>query len=186
MYTNNSIVKMDVTLEDGVCVTSGTMDNYSSILTRLIQDTGRFCLHYASDLFILWDVATMFLGQISVWGGGQDEVGFAFGIREDGVDDAGSVAQNLAKGLNYYYRMIYVLETSRKDGTIYMSLYKADKLKSTGAEPREEKPIPVNWIRNRIRNGYGRDTTIQMLRDWAEETQSAEDVPETLPGYVIG
>lgn len=28
--------------------------NYSSILTKLIQEAGRWCEHYASDLFITW------------------------------------------------------------------------------------------------------------------------------------
>ena len=28
--------------------------NYSSILTRLIQEAGRWCEHYASDLFVQW------------------------------------------------------------------------------------------------------------------------------------
>ena len=138
MYTDNSIVKMETSYGTESPVATGTENNYSSVLTRLIQDTGRFCLHYASDLFILWETAITFLGQISVWGGGSDELGFAFGIREDGVDDAGTVARNLENGFHYYYRAVYVLETTRENGRIHMSLYKADDLKVVGIK-KEEK-----------------------------------------------
>ncbi len=141
MYTDNSIINMEASYEAENPVAVGTDGNYSSILTKLIQDTGRFCLHYASDLFVLWDTAITFLGQVCVWGGAPEEIGFAFGIREDGVDDAGTVACNLAKSPRYYYRAVYVLETTRKNGPVYMSLYKADNLKtiSTAIEENTEK-----------------------------------------------
>ena len=138
MYTDNSIVTMEVSYETQKPVATGTDTNYSSVLSRLIQDTGRFCLHYASDLFIQWDTALSFLNQISVWGGGSNEIGFVFGIREYGVDDAGTVASNLEKGLHYYYRAFYVLETGRKNGTVYMELYKADGLKATSTKAADE------------------------------------------------
>lgn len=150
MYTDNSIINMEASYETENPVAVGTDGNYSSILTKLIQDTGRFCLHYASDLFILWDTAITFLGQVCVWGGAPEEIGFAFGIREDGVDDAGTVARNLAKGPRYYYRAVYVLETTRKNGTVYMSLYKADSLKTGGTkdENTERKLVheETGWV----------------------------------------
>lgn len=150
MYTDNSIVTMEVSYETQKPVATGTDTNYSSVLSRLIQDTGRFCLHYASDLFVLWDTAITFLGQVCVWGGAPEEIGFAFGIREDGVDDAGTVARNLAKGPRYYYRAVYVLETGRKNGTVYMSLYKADSLKAGGTkdENTERKLVheETGWV----------------------------------------
>ena len=56
--------------------------NYSSILTRLIQEAGRYCERYASDLFIDWSCV---LDWISSADAG-DEKSFLFGFRENGVD----------------------------------------------------------------------------------------------------
>lgn len=61
---------------------SGHYDiNYSSILTRLIQEAGRFCESFASDLFIDWRNVDGILDE-----SGEIEKTFLFGFRQNGVD----------------------------------------------------------------------------------------------------
>lgn len=56
--------------------------NYSDILTRLIQEAGRYCEHYASDLFIDWEAVTDFIRDAQVG----DRKTLLFGFRQMGVD----------------------------------------------------------------------------------------------------
>ncbi len=55
--------------------------NYSSILTELIQQAGRWCEHYASDLFIDWMTIDRCLKNRDV-----ENRSFLFGFRQIGVD----------------------------------------------------------------------------------------------------
>lgn len=55
--------------------------NYSDILTKLIQDTGRYCDHYASDLFITWKEIEKELTNPDYKGGE-----YIFALRDSGVD----------------------------------------------------------------------------------------------------
>ena len=57
--------------------------NYSGILTRLIQEAGRYCEHYASDLFIDWEAFVNYLDRDPKAG---DNRTFLFGFRQNGVD----------------------------------------------------------------------------------------------------
>ena len=61
----------------------GTIDiNPSSILTKLIQEAGRWCRSFASDLFIDWRrVDQMLRGEIP-----PETQYLLFGVRENGVD----------------------------------------------------------------------------------------------------
>lgn len=174
MYTDNSIVEMETSYEAEKPVAAGTESNYSSILTKLIQDTGRFCLRYASDLFILWDTAITFLGQLAVWNRGPYRFGFVFGIRECGVDDAGTVASNLAKGLHYYYRSIYVLEVTRSSEAMCMSLYKADSLKAVSTKPDDASPMAENERRKRITLGTQGRGLPEDKRDFVKNKERTE------------
>ena len=65
--------------------------NYSSILTRLIQEAGRICEYYASDLFIEWRSIVEALEDGTIETGS-----YLFGFRDSGVDEAKSVL--------YWYR----------------------------------------------------------------------------------
>lgn len=70
-----------------LCTETGALDNLnlSSIATRLIQDVGRFCEHYASDFIISWDAVRKQLEPQSI----TEEPYYAveiFGIRRSGVD----------------------------------------------------------------------------------------------------
>lgn len=62
--------------------TEGRWDiNYSSILTKLIQQTGKYCQNYASDLFIDWNSVERELEK------GEDiNETYIFGLRTMGVD----------------------------------------------------------------------------------------------------
>lgn len=60
--------------------------NYSSILTRLIQEAGRICEFYASDLFIDWRSIVEALEDGTIESGS-----YLFGFRDSGVDEAKSV-----------------------------------------------------------------------------------------------
>ena len=97
--------------------------NYSSILTRLIQEAGRFCESFASDLFIEWH-------NVKAWiesAGFCDSEVFLFGFRQYGVDDAGYILSRYNGGGYAYpeeeYRSLWRLEISTNDsGDIKMIL----------------------------------------------------------------
>ena len=76
--------------------------NYSSILTRLIHDTGRFSVCYASDLFVEWE---HFIKTLLSWEETEDST-YIFGIREMGVDNDGPVIKALKNGKYDRYRAI--------------------------------------------------------------------------------
>lgn len=74
--------------------------NYSSILTRLIQEAGRICEFYASDLFIDWRSIVEVLDDGSVETGSR-----LFGFHKSGVDEAKSVLywyNETSHGLEHY------------------------------------------------------------------------------------
>lgn len=100
--------------------------NTSGILTRLIHEAGRFCLHYASDLFIIWKSVEKYL---SVCGHENRQAAFVFGFRESGVDPASFVVENFRNGTGYVYRSLYVLVANEdSSGGICLALRKADKV----------------------------------------------------------
>ena len=82
--------------------------NYSTILTRLIQEAGRICEFYASDLFIHWRSIVDALEDGTIESGSR-----LFGFRKSGVDEAGSIL---------YWRN----ETSRALPDYYYSIWRLD------------------------------------------------------------
>lgn len=92
--------------------------NYSSILTKLIQEVGRWCERYASDLFIIWkysidkklDDGTMSTDQ------------FVFGFRKDGVDH--KEWYELHKNDTGRYRAVWFLDVTVDNGKMEMVLHK--------------------------------------------------------------
>lgn len=92
--------------------------NYSKILTQLIQDAGRYCESYASDLFIQWKYSIDNHLKERYWEGGK----FRFGFREFGVDADDWIKDNESNP--YYYRKIRTLEVNIDEdkGTIEMIL----------------------------------------------------------------
>ena len=92
--------------------------NYSSILTRLIQEAGRWCEYYASDLFVQWkysidqklDNGTLYTDT------------FVFAFRDSGVDHE-EWYENHKNEYNYY-RAVWFLDVVVDEGKIKMTLHK--------------------------------------------------------------
>ena len=92
--------------------------NYSTILTKLIQEAGRWCERYASDLFIDWISLMEKLADRNFEGGC-----FIFGFRRDGVDHTSYILSRLNDGESKeYYRSIWRLEVEVEDKQITMVL----------------------------------------------------------------
>lgn len=100
--------------------------NYSSILTKLIQDAGRYCEAWASDLFSIWkyDVDNRLQNR--------DTQSFTikFGFRDMGVDYDDSldtereykIVETHYKTNYYYYRKIDTLTVTIDGDKITMEL----------------------------------------------------------------
>lgn len=91
--------------------------NTSSILTRLIQEAGRYCEHFASDLFIDWQSITENFTDYEYAGGV-----YLFGFRKDGVDGNNYVLNRCNDGDSARYRSIWRLEIVTRDDEIGMVL----------------------------------------------------------------
>ena len=99
--------------------------NYSSILTKLIQECGRLCESYASDLFITWNRIVRELER-----GTMKTSDYLFGIRETGVDHTEFVLSrynNNGYQAMYEYRKIYRLDIIVEDDLIRMKLYEIER-----------------------------------------------------------
>lgn len=98
--------------------------NYSSILTKLIQECGRLCESYASDLFIDWNSIVQKLK-----GKTMETSTHLFGIREMGVDHNEFVLMryNNYTHARHEYRKIYRLNIIIDDDLIRMELYEIQK-----------------------------------------------------------
>lgn len=96
---------------------TGWAINYSSILTKLIQEAGRWCEAFASDLFVDWNNIEEKLKK------GEDiNATYLFGFRQSGVDHKDWVE---AKGINNSeYRSVWVLriDTDKVKNKIVMEL----------------------------------------------------------------
>lgn len=81
--------------------------NYSHILTKLIQEAGRWCRFYASDLFIDWFAIVKQLEDGTLESGSH-----LFGFRELGVDHTKAVLYhyNNAEAARYEYRALWRLD----------------------------------------------------------------------------
>ena len=100
---------------------SGKYDiNYSSILSRLIQEAGRFCENFASDLFIDWQSIELDLEKPDFSGGV-----YLFGFRQSGVDHNTFVLSRYNSEGDYAkhnYRSLWRLDISVNDRDIKMEL----------------------------------------------------------------
>ena len=89
--------------------------NYSSILSRLIQEAGRFCEYFASDLFIDWGGVLRWMEEAE----DNSESVFLFGFRQNGVDGNSFVLSRYNNGCYRYpekeYRSMWRLEISTND-----------------------------------------------------------------------
>ena len=100
--------------------------NYSSILTKLIQDCGRLCENYASDLFICWHLILKEMENKTL----KTSI-HLFGIRENGVDNNTFILSrynNNGCDAMYSYRKIYRLDiVVNEKGDMTMELYEVEK-----------------------------------------------------------
>ena len=95
--------------------------NYSSILTKLIQECGRLCDAWASDLFITWNSIEQKLKEKTM-----ETSVYLFGIREMGVDHNDFILSrynNDGYCAKYEYRKIYRMDVIIDDDLITMELY---------------------------------------------------------------
>lgn len=84
--------------------------NYSSILTRLIQEAGRVCESYASDLFVSW---TDLMEDFTDYRAESDSV--LFGFRRGGIDHTEWVISNAEKDAKSNYYSIWRLDINIHD-----------------------------------------------------------------------
>lgn len=97
--------------------------NTSSILTRLIQEAGRYCERFASDLFISWSSVEERIRDID---DGENDT-FLFGFRQDGVDHNDFVlcrAENerCYGSFEHNYRSLWRLDLSAAGNELTMTL----------------------------------------------------------------
>ena len=119
-----------ITAEGSVCIevvfgrhNSSWEINTSSILTKLIQEAGRWCESCASDLFIRWGVIQKGLENATVEPGK-----YVFAFRESGVDGNCEYKNYSDAHGSYgscdYYRAVWILDISISEDTITMQLKK--------------------------------------------------------------
>ena len=92
--------------------------NTSSILTSLIQDAGRYCNSYASDLFIQWQERIA----KKLADGSLETETQVFAFRDMGVDNI-DFYKNHIQDANYY-RSIWFLDTEVNENKITMCLHR--------------------------------------------------------------
>lgn len=95
-YWNNRLNRFDI--------------NLSSILTKLIQEAGRWCEYYASDLFIDWERLQNNLKNKNL-----KSYTMVFGFRQSGVDNLSEIQIKTDNPTMYgcdggYYRSVWALD----------------------------------------------------------------------------
>lgn len=97
--------------------------NLSSILTKLIQEAGRWCKSYASDLFIWWSVITRQMED-----GALESGSYLFGFYETGVDDLRSILNQYKSNMaGFRYRSIWRLDITVNERESKFSLYEVQR-----------------------------------------------------------
>lgn len=117
----------DIHVKDECYVCNGRVDiNLSGVYTKLIQEAGRWCERFASD--ILYDIQSID-EWIKEWDTHNDSRKFLMGFREDGVDSAAPILyqyQEYGYAARYRYRAMWALEVrkDREENRIYYDLYR--------------------------------------------------------------
>ena len=108
--------------EIGYRNSAGVYDvNYSGILSRLIQEAGRFCESFASDLFIDWQAVLRFIERAEEG----DSKSYLFGFRQSGVDHDAfifSYYEEAKAYASYRYRSMWRLDIECVADSIEMTL----------------------------------------------------------------
>ena len=101
---------------------SGRFDvNYSGILSQLIQEAGRYCESFASDLFIDWESVRDYIEEAE----DEDAHTFLFGFRQRGVDGASFIFSRYESEGDYAksnYRSLWRLDITTSGGDMTLEL----------------------------------------------------------------
>lgn len=124
-YKDEQIADLQATLA-GTVTATGAFDrnshkweiNTSSILTKLIQEAGRWCEYYASDLFIQW----MYKVESKLRNGTLRTCSLVFAMRASGVDHR--EWYEIHKDEPGYYRAVWFLDVKTEENRIEMTLHK--------------------------------------------------------------
>lgn len=123
-FKMNEYAHKPITASGYISAYSGRFDvNTSSILTRLIQEAGRFCEHFASDLFIDWKSIESFIDESA---GKMESKTFLLGFREYGVDGNSFIFSRYNGGAylcpEKEYRSIWRLDIDARGDEIKLKL----------------------------------------------------------------
>lgn len=124
-YKDEQIADLKAALA-GIITEKGSFDrlkgkweiNYSSILTRLIQEAGRWCEHYASDLFVQWKCNV----DNKLADGTLESGRIIFAMRDSGIDC--EKWYEIHKEESNYYRAVWFLDIVAEQGKLEMTLHK--------------------------------------------------------------
>lgn len=131
---------MDTIEEIGYVTQNGIEFNTSAIFSRLIQEAGRWCESYASDILIDIETVKRILTrspedwhqvkEVTKTENGDISVILRFGFRKSGVDHAAWIEENLkdANRKYYYYRAIWNLNLTYtpKNNRVSVKLWRED------------------------------------------------------------
>ena len=121
---------------------SGYSINMSSILTKLIQEAGRWCEAYASDLFIMYGEVRKDLEQYKE----RSRRLYGFGMHRSGIHDAFEVAYN-TRGIFMYhtYRAVWGLLVEKCGDSVKASLFRIDRISIRSADDTVMTRFAVDW-----------------------------------------
>lgn len=92
--------------------------NLSKLATKLIQDTGRFCENYASDLLLTW---TNIERAISIYETPKSI--FCVGIKSDGIDENAAILNAIkSPKARYKYRKLYAIVIDHNELTATVTM----------------------------------------------------------------
>lgn len=95
------------------------MEEYDSVLSRLIQEAGRFCDWHSSQLFDDWEKIRELVKNPDYRG---DK--YPFGFYNYGVDTGDKVLDSLSCYGRFYYRSVWLLGIDVRENKIRMWLIK--------------------------------------------------------------
>lgn len=124
-FKMNTYAYKTITADGYISSYSGKFEvNHSSILTRLIQEAGRYCERFASDLFIDWQSVLRYIDEAEE--SPAEEKTFLFGFRQDGVDGNSFIESRFTSGAYAYpekeYRSLWRLDIQIIADTMSMTL----------------------------------------------------------------
>ena len=121
------IIEQQTIMTAGQISDAGKVEiNYSSPLTKFIQEAGRWCRYYASYLFLWWN------SMLKALAADRGSASYLFGFRESGVDSADEIIRQYQSAgylMGDRYRAIWRLDVEvNEDGRrVEMFLYEVHR-----------------------------------------------------------